>query len=829
MKLMNKPLFFVFFACGCYSVQAQTPTPTPSPTPPQYSVLDLGTLYGGYSGANAINNSAEVVGYTDSGTGDNRAFLYSGGSMVDIGTLQGNNTAAYGINGSGQVVGHSANSDNTADHAFLYSEGNMSDLGTLGGTSSSAYGINDSSQVVGISDTMGDAASHAFLYSGGTMTDLGTLPGGTQSFAYSINNSDDVVGWSNRSGGQSHAFLYSNGSMTDLGTLGGSASVAYAINDSGQIAGYAHISGDSALHAFLYSDGTMTDLGVLDESINYSYGHALNNSGQVVGYSSTSQGNHAFLYSGGTMYDLNDLCAGSGALLFDAAGINDLGQIAATGYPNPGGDAHAFLLRPITSAVTGETVSSDVSANSSYVTVPPVTNSSSPNNTTASLIAGSATGDTTVNITFTDDSLLNGFQAASDVVDVSGTGSDIIVLQVSYNEADAISKFGSEANARLSWLDPSDNQWKLAVAGNTGGTPQFIARAYDPATDFHLGYYGVDTVNNVVWAVINHNSVFTTGNPVPTVQVTVQTTPGSLAFAVDGTTYTSAQTFTWASGSSHTIATTSPQSGDTGVRYVWTRWSDNGAISHTVAPTTNKTYTATFRTQYYLTMTHGTGGTVSPASGWKNSGTVVSITATPTNNTQVSYRFDAWTGSGPGSYSGPNNPASITMNGPITENATFIQNPVQVTVQTNPAGLTFSVDGTTYTTAQTFSWDPGSSHTIATTSPQNGGTGVRYVWSNWSGGGAISHTVAPTTNKTYTATFRTQYYLTMTHGTGGTVSPASGWKVSGTTVSISATPASGYSFTSWSGSGTGSYSGTNNPASITMGGPITENGTFTHN
>ena len=39
-------------------------------------------------------------------------------------------------------------------------------------------------------------------------------------------------------------------------------------------------------------------------------------------------------------------------------------------------------------------------------------------------------------------------------------------------------------------------------------------------------------------------------------------------------------------------------------------WSDGGAISHTVAPTTNKTYTATFRTQYYLTMTHGTGGTV---------------------------------------------------------------------------------------------------------------------------------------------------------------------------------------------------------------------------
>jgi hypothetical protein len=154
---------------------------------------------------------------------------------------------------------------------------------------------------------------------------------------------------------------------------------------------------------------------------------------------------------------------------------------------------------------------------------------------------------------------------------------------------------------------------------------------------------------------------------------------------------------------------------------------------------------------------------------------------------------------------------------------------VQVTVQTSPTGLTFSVDGTTYSSTQTFSWATGSSHTIGTTSPQDGATGVRYVWSAWSGGGAISHSVAPTTTKTYTATFRTQYYLTMNHGTGGTVTPASGWRGSGTTVSITAMPASGYSFTNWTGSGTGSFSGTSNPASITMGGPITETATFTHN
>src|SRR5947207_11233206 len=150
-------------------------------------------------------------------------------------------------------------------------------------------------------------------------------------------------------------------------------------------------------------------------------------------------------------------------------------------------------------------------------------------------------------------------------------------------------------------------------------------------------------------------------------------------------------------------------------------------------------------------------------------------------------------------------------------------------MQTNPTDLSVTVDGTSYNAVQMFSWTAGSSHTIATTSPQSGGTGVQYVWQGWGDGGGISRTIAPTTNKTYTATFTTQYYLTMSHGTGGTVSPTSGWRNNGAVVSISATRATGYSFTNWTGTGTGSYSGANNPASITMSGPISELAAFTQN
>src|SRR6478672_1312837 len=174
--------------------------------------------------------------------------------------------------------------------------------------------------------------------------------------------------------------------------------------------------------------------------------------------------------------------------------------------------------------------------------------------------------------------------------------------------------------------------------------------------------------------------------PTPTVHVTVQTTPVGLVFLVDGVSYTSTQTFSWSYASGHTIATTSPQNGGAGVQYVWANWTDCQAISHAITPITNMTYLAAFTTHYYLTVGQPTGGTVSPSSGWKNSGEACSITAKPTSNTLVSYKFAVWTGTGTGSYTGTNNPASITMNGPITENANFTQNPVNVTVQTSIAG-----------------------------------------------------------------------------------------------------------------------------------------------
>ena len=141
---------------------------------------------------------------------------------------------------------------------------------------------------------------------------------------------------------------------------------------------------------------------------------------------------------------------------------------------------------------------------------------------------------------------------------------------------------------------------------------------------------------------------------------------------------------------------------------------------------------------------------------------------------------------------------------------------VATTIATNPSGLQIAVDGTTTPSPQTFNWAVGSSHTISVASPISGTAGTRYVFSSWSDGGSQTHTItAPSSSATYTASFTTQYSLT-TSGSptnGGTVSPAgTNWYNSGQGISLSAAGSSGYAFTSWSGS----LSGSTNPSTVTM-------------
>jgi hypothetical protein len=171
--------------------------------------------------------------------------------------------------------------------------------------------------------------------------------------------------------------------------------------------------------------------------------------------------------------------------------------------------------------------------------------------------------------------------------------------------------------------------------------------------------------------------------------------------------------------------------------------------------------------------------------------------------------------------------ASVVSNWSGSLSVTITASTVSCTLTTNPSGLQITVDGSTYTAPQSFSWVAGSSHTISVPSPQSGAFGVRYVYASWSDGGSQSHTVTvPSSSITYTANLTTQYSITtsVNPAGAGTVSPSgTSWYRNGQSASVSATANSGWAFRSWSGD----LSGSTNRSLVVMNGPKNVTANFT--
>jgi probable HAF family extracellular repeat protein len=257
--------------------------------------------------AMAINNSTWVVGLPG-------AWLYTPSNGIkDLGTLADAGVSdgeARGINNNGNVVGTSPTTTNHYGpwHAFSWtSSDGMKDLGTLGGPFSRAWAINDKENIVGHSWTTEGGINHAFLWTPADgMKDLNSLVTNLSSGAVivdakSINNNGDIVGYYNYAlfPGGSSTYLISQKNGFTIQPLWPNGT-ANCINNYSQVVG-TRLDGDKT-YAVIWDQKSgvqnLNNLTVnLPTGITLCEATAINNLGQIVGYAySTDTGNtSAFL------------------------------------------------------------------------------------------------------------------------------------------------------------------------------------------------------------------------------------------------------------------------------------------------------------------------------------------------------------------------------------------------------------------------------------------------------------------------------------------------------------------------------------------------------
>ncbi len=271
----------------------------------------------------------------------------------------------------------------------------VTDLGTLpGGNFSQPFFITKNGRIAG-SSNLADGSSHAVVWASGQAADLGTL-GGSNSIAFGVNNYGQAVGEAETStsdpngedfcGFQTHLiclpFESVNGVMNPLPTLGGNNGDATAINNRGELAGFAETSTPDpacpvpqVLHfkPVIWKNGRVIQLHTLGGDpdgvafmIN-DYSQAVGASGTCATFNPINLYNlvpvHAVLWENGKATDLGNLGGTTGQaggnIAFD---INNLGQVV--GNSDLAGDTtfHAFLWTRKTRMQDLGTLSGDVAS-----------------------------------------------------------------------------------------------------------------------------------------------------------------------------------------------------------------------------------------------------------------------------------------------------------------------------------------------------------------------------------------------------------------------------------------------------------------------------------
>jgi uncharacterized protein (TIGR03437 family) len=241
------------------------------------------------------------------------------------------------------------------------------------------------------------------------------------------------------------------------------------------------------------------------------------------------------------------------------------------------------------------------------------------------------------------------------------------------------------------------------------------------------------------------------------ITVRISPVPDGAFFGVDGMQYNHAVTAVWPAGSKHTLSVLSVIQYGAGnkTRYTFSGWQTSkmplpgGNVVTITADPSMSDIQANFGLEYALSLNYfscpdpascaspGTiyaGGSAyqSNADIWASPGATVTLLAVPNSG----YVFTAWE---PGPWQAIQGSINnVTMNGPVTVYARF-QVTRKITLNSVPDGLLLYADRAQVPAGTTLEWGWDSTHSVGAVSPQQDKSGVWWVFSSWSDGGASTH------------------------------------------------------------------------------------------
>jgi uncharacterized protein (TIGR03437 family) len=276
-------------------------------------------------------------------------------------------------------------------------------------------------------------------------------------------------------------------------------------------------------------------------------------------------------------------------------------------------------------------------------------------------------------------------------------------------------------------------------------------------------------------------------------------------------------------GSSHTIGANTPQQDQYGNYWVFEGFTNgigqNGTYIPDAATNVATTVTASFVPGVKVTLATSQPGlqlTVDGRTNWQGYNFVwgqgethtISAPATQVDALGRTWTFVSWSNGGP---------ATQTLTVPSTTTnlalmATFSEQP-QVTINSNPQGLQFTVDGSPCATPCVVNRASGYSMQVIAPPAISSSSVSRINFTSWSDGSTAStRTVTFNQNtQTFSASYQSEWAVVATASPTGSVaftySPATpdGFFVNGTQVTVTAVPANGYKFVKWSGDLSGTY------------------------